>query len=302
MPNRPLATKILVTGASGLLGRAVMRHLAQFTDHHVTGLAYTRSGPGIRRADLTDPHAIDALFAELQTDIVVHCAAERRPDVSEKDPAATTRLNVETTRQLAEACQRSNSWLVYLSTDYVFDGRQPPYQPSDSPHPLNHYGVTKLAGETAVRETLPAALVLRVPVLFGQIETLDESAVTTIAKSVISNQQQTLDHWAVRYPTSTDDVAAVIAQCIARKAAYPDFGGTYHWSGNEAFTKYEMAKIIAQAWQRDASHLSPDSREPAGAPRPRNCQLATDALEQLGIGSRTPFRAAIAAAIAPFHP
>ncbi len=302
MPNHPAATRIVVTGASGLLGRATLRRLVQDAPGQVMGLAYRRATDRLIQADLTDPRSIDALFADWQPTIVVHCAAERRPDVSEKDPAATTRLNVNATSLLAEACHRWGAWLVYVSTDYVFDGSQPPYQPSDSPCPLNHYGATKLAGEAAIRGILPAALILRVPILFGQIESLDESTVTTIAKAVISKQPQTLDHWAIRYPTYTDDVAAVIAQCLDRKAAYPDFSGTYHWSGNEAFTKYEMALSIAQAWQRDTSHLSPDPRQPAGAPRPRNCQLATDALEQLRIGSRTPFRLAIAAALNPFRP
>lgn len=302
MPANASQTKIVVTGASGLLGRSVMRILARREDISLVGLAYSRSGKSLERIDLTSDSDIDSLFAEHAPQIVVHCAAERRPDVSEKDPDATTKLNVDSTRLLAEACKRNGAWLLYLSTDYVFDGANPPYSPSAPVNPLNHYGTTKLAGERVARETLSDALILRVPVLFGRVESLAESAVTTIASAVQSSKPQKLDHWAIRYPTFTDDVAQVIEQLIDRKLAYPDFGGTYHWSGDESFTKYDMALVIANVWEVSSAHLKPDANEPSGAPRPKDCHLDSSALEELGIGHRTPFAQAIEIALEAFRP
>lgn len=294
--------RILVTGASGLLGRPTLRALSSLPGAVATGQAFSRAAPGLLRADLRSDADLDALFASARPDCVIHCAAERRPDVSEKDPEATTALNIDSTRKLAARCAAAGAWLVYVSTDYVFDGTRPPYRPEDPPHPLNHYGRTKLAGERAALEELPGALVLRVPVLFGWTVDLAESAVTVIATAFDDSKPKKLDHWAARYPTFTDDVAIVIRQIVERKRRAADFGGVYHWSGDERLTKYEMALAIAKIWGIDASHISPDPSEPAGAPRPRDCQLDCSALEALGIGHRSRFDNALRTCIEPFRP
>lgn len=291
--------KIVVTGATGLLGRAVHKELRSNPDHDVVGLSYMRYTKGLRKTDLTSTLQVEELFDEEAPEFVVHCAAERRPDVSEKDPEAATLLNVDATRLLAEACKACGAWLIYISTDYVFDGSQPPYFPDSNTNPLNHYGATKLAGEKAVQAALNDYLILRIPVLFGQIEKLSESAVTSIAKVLQNPQPQSIDNWAVRYPTDTTDTAGVIAQIIEYKQM-SDISGVYHWSGNEALTKYDMALVMAKTWSIDPSFLTPDSNEPAGAPRPKNCQLDTSKLEAIGIQRRTYFRNGIRKAIKPF--
>ncbi|KAJ1531273.1 hypothetical protein HK405_001329 [Cladochytrium tenue] len=117
------------------------------------------------KVDLTDDAATAAAFAAARPAGVVHCAAERRPDVAQSDPELVKRINVEAARRLARLAAAAGAWLVYVSTDYVFDGARPPYEISDAPRPINFYGVTKLAGEHAVQEEHPSAAILRVPVL-----------------------------------------------------------------------------------------------------------------------------------------
>ncbi len=139
-------TKVLVTGASGLLGRAVVAAFKQQTQLQVVAAAFSRANAGDYRLDLTDSKAVDACLAEVQPDMIIHCAAERRPDVSEQNPEAALNLNVQASADLAHAAQRHNVWLLYVSTDYVFDGQRGNYAESDLPNPVNFYGQSKWQG------------------------------------------------------------------------------------------------------------------------------------------------------------
>jgi dTDP-4-dehydrorhamnose reductase len=94
-------------------------------------------------------------------------------------------------------------------------------------------------------------------------------------------------------------VAAALRQMVAHRLTHPDFGGTFHWSGNEPLTKYGMACVFARLLPFDPARLVPDNAPPAGAPRPKDCHLDSSALESLGIGRRTPFASALPAILAP---
>lgn len=161
--------KCLVTGASGLLGRAVVERLKQ-DGHDVTGIGFTRSSSDIKKLDLTDFEAVDAFLESLKPEAIVHSAAERRPDVVEKSPEASHSLNVEVPVHLAEWCKAQGEacpLLINISTDYVFDGVTPPYKVDDEPNPLNAYGKSKWDGEKGVRGNGKSGRTssLRVPVL-----------------------------------------------------------------------------------------------------------------------------------------
>lgn len=282
---------VLITGATGLLGRAILAAFRNDAEWEVTGTGLRRSGEGIQRLDLTDNQAIQACVTSVRPDIIIHSAAERRPDVSEKDHEATTRLNVNASSTLAALAAEHQAWFIYISTDYVFDGRDAPYQPDAPTNPLNFYGLSKRDGENAVRAALNDALILRVPILYGPVETLEESAVTAIAKQLLDgkDQQLVLDDWATRYPTHVEDVGVVCRQLAAHREKHAAFGGTYHWSNDEQMTKYQMAKVMTDVLGLPSDNLEPSGEPTDGAPRPRDCGLDCSGLEQLGIGQRTPF-------------
>ena len=288
-------SSILVTGASGLLGRAVCNACRQDPGWQVQGLAFSRARNGRDRLDLCDARAVKEYLDAKQPRIVIHCAAERRPDPSEGAPEATMRLNVEATSRLAKWSAANGAWMVFISTDYVFDGVTPPYKTDVPTNPLNLYGRSKRDGELSVWAETSDACVLRVPVLYGEVENLDESVVTGLARQIRESKGQpvTLDDWATRYPTCVDDVAAVLRQMIERRQAHPDFRGTFHWSGAEPFTKFGMGRVIAKILDVDLNTLEPDTNPPAGAPRPKDCHLDCSDLEHLDIGQRTPFVPAI---------
>ncbi|WP_282073111.1 SDR family oxidoreductase, partial [Janibacter hoylei] len=112
--------------------------------------AFSRAAENLIRLDLSDSNAVKAYFQEIKPEIVIHCAAERWPDRCADDPDTAWKLNVGSTEFLAKYCSEIGAQLVYISTDYVFDGSAPPYTTDDTPNPVNFYGRSKLAGEEAV--------------------------------------------------------------------------------------------------------------------------------------------------------
>ncbi|XP_068133525.1 methionine adenosyltransferase 2 subunit beta isoform X1 [Hyperolius riggenbachi] len=294
--------RALVTGATGLLGRAVYR---EFKDNnwHVMGSGYSRARPRFEYLNLLNTPSVKALIREFKPHVIVHCAAERRPDIVENHPDSATMLNVECSANLAKEAAASGSFLIYISSDYVFDGSHPPYREDSAPNPLNLYGKTKLEGERVVLQNSEGAAVLRVPVLYGDVEKLEESAVTIMFDKVqFSNKSANMDHWQQRFPTYVKDVASVCLQLTEKKMQDPSLiSGIYHWSGNEQMTKYEMACAMADAFNLPSSHLRPITDEPVDTtPRPWNPQLDCNKLEALGIGQRTPFRVGIRESLWPY--
>ncbi|XP_029439417.1 methionine adenosyltransferase 2 subunit beta isoform X2 [Rhinatrema bivittatum] len=293
--------RVLVTGATGLLGRAVYKEFSE-NNWNAVGYGYSRARPRFEQVNLLDTTAVHDMIQEFQPHLIVHCAAERRPDVVDRQPEAAFQLNVVVSEQLAKEAARVGAFLIYISTDYVFDGTNPPYLENDVPNPLNLYGKLKLEGEKVVLQNYEGAAVVRVPVLYGDVEKLEESAVTILFDKVqFSNKPANMDHWQQRYPTHVKDVAFVCRQLAERRLHDSSLKGIFHWSGNEQMTKYEIACAMADAFNLPRSHLRPLSDGlVVGVLRPRNAQLDCSRLENLGIGQRTPFETGIKESLWPF--
>ncbi|WFC95064.1 Vacuolar protein sorting-associated protein vps5 [Malassezia brasiliensis] len=284
--------RVLVTGASGLLGRAVVA-AAEARGDEVVGVAHSRAQGALRKLDLCDADAVRALLADVQPDAVIHTAAERRPDAMEAHPDEARRLNVDVPAQLVAACANLErpARLVHLSTDYVFDGAHPPYRPGDAPHPLNAYGQSKLDAEQAIANASQPgqATCVRVPVLYGDTEYDGESAVNVLLGALLQTAPAKMDAHGVRFPTNVADVARfLLAVCAYNQGPLPPI---LHFSATEAMTKYDMCLAMAAAWETASGakvatdHLVPE-RAPdpnAATQRPGNCQLDTQASAALGL-------------------
>ena len=271
----------LVTGASGMLGRAVMDRLSREPEIKVVGLCHAHPVPGLRAADLSDIESIPALLRDIAPAAIIHTAAIRRPDDFAADSVAARRLNVDATAALARwVADRPGTYLAYVSSDYVFDGTNPPYFPDSPIRTVNGYGQSKADGEIVARNAAPNQTgILRVPVLYGDVKTLDESSVTSVIETVRLRRSVVLDDWAVRYPTHVVEVADILVQMAIRRLA-----GTYHWSGAEPYTKYDMGLEIARQIGSDPSLLRRSGAPANGSePRPKDCHLDRSALESLGI-------------------
>ncbi|KAJ3769298.1 hypothetical protein FB446DRAFT_766288 [Lentinula raphanica] len=279
--------RVLITGASGVLGSAV-REAFKATDNQVLALSNTRTGDGLVPLDLTNAEEVEKVFTEFKPNWVIHCAAERRPDVAEKNPEGTEKLNVNVPGHLASLAKSLKFTLVYISTDYVFDGTSPPYTPSAKTNPLQLYGRTKRDGEQAVLSVNGAnAIVLRVPVLYGPAPRNSDSAVNILLDVVQdqSGKRYKMDHYATRYPTNVVDIANFLVRLsnFKKPAIIPPI---LHYSAAEPFTKYEMCLVFAKILNLPHEHIVPDSEAPQGdsaTTRPRDCQLYTKETEDLGV-------------------
>jgi dTDP-4-dehydrorhamnose reductase len=217
--------------------------------------------------------SVPTTLRALRPTAVINAAGERRPTIWHRDPAATRSLNVDAAAAIARAATETGAWLLHISTDYVFDGTAPPYTPDHPPRPVNDYGQGKLTAEHRVLAAAPSAAVLRVPVLYGPVETPGESMVTEIAHALAHQQPLALDHTTRRYPTHVDDVATV-CELLLNHPLPP--AGIWHFSSEEGHTKYEIAHLIATAHDLPTRHLIPNHTPPAD--RPGDCRLDTSAL------------------------
>ncbi|CAE6424577.1 unnamed protein product [Rhizoctonia solani] len=305
--------KVLVTGASGVLGSAVYQAFRAVKGAEVKGTAHTRPSGDIIAIDLCDEPSATKLIQDFKPDWVIHCAAERRPDVAAKNVEATRVLNgvVPATLARLSSAEEHSFTLIYISTDYVFDGTAAPYDVDAKPNPVNLYGETKLAGERAVLDggyqgKPGQRVVLRVPVLYGPMPKNSDSAINILVDIVNdqSGKQYTMDHYATRYPTNVLDIADFLVRLTALGKPLPPilhYSGTepytkyevgkplppiLHYSGTEPYTKYEICLVLAKILNVPHNHIHPDSADPPPnltVSRPKNTQLSLDILESLGV-------------------
>ena len=152
--------KILVTGVNGQLGYDVMNELAK---RGIEGV-----GTDVDNMDVTDAAACQRVIKEVGPDAVMHCAAYTAVDAAEENVELCRKINGEGTRNIAEVCRELDIPMMYISTDYVFDGQgERPWEPDDERHPLNVYGQTKYEGELAVEELLDKYFIVRIAWVFG---------------------------------------------------------------------------------------------------------------------------------------
>ena len=281
--------KLLLLGASGLLGRQVA---ATFR-----AAGWELAAPTHREVDLARPDAVAALLATAAPDLILNCAAQRRPDLCEGNAPEVLALNVDLPRRLAE----SGRPLIHISTDYVFNGANAPYAEDARRYPINAYGRQKAAAEAAIEEA-PNALILRLPILFGPTPDLRASAVTVLAANLLNARGTCvkMDDLAIRYPTFTCDIARQLLR-LASPVCAGTLRGIAHYSAEEPMTKFQMALTMAPLIGVDPAQCLPDHTPPA-VPRPYDCHLSTRRLRQLGFFVEpTPFATALIQTLAAAH-
>mmetsp|Transcript_4831 Transcript_4831/g.8364 ORF Transcript_4831/g.8364 Transcript_4831/m.8364 type:complete len:364 (-) Transcript_4831:183-1274(-) len=307
MANTSARTRVLITGATGLIGRELMSELTP-SRWEVLGLgrsrlAHVRAGE-VRSCDLTEDGAAEKVVEDFRPEVVVHLAAERRPDAVSKDPERARRLNVDVVQQLATTCRRLKIWLLFVSTDYVFDGTAPPYRHDAEPNPLNGYGKQKFEAEKIVEleasKPWPEACengdapqqwdwaVLRVPLLYGNVEFLGESSVTDLFEKLRQGQLAEADDLQKRYPTHCGDVALVLRRMLEVHVGGNRLNGYFHFQGAECLTKYDMVRVIGEIVGLDITAVTASKVAPKVA-RPEDSQLDCSRLENY-LGDLSKFR------------
>lgn len=231
---------IAVTGSTGQVGSALLRAIP--------------GARGVPRADL------DRLA---DADILVHCAAITAVDWCEDHPAEARAVNVDLTRRMARAAKH----LIYLSTEYVFDGRGGPYGEDDPPNPLSVYGRTKLEGEEAAREA-PKWTIVRSTVIFSHAP-----GERNFLMQVLGGRPMRVPRDQVSNPTLASNLAEAVAEIAGRGLA-----GVWNVVGSDRLNRYDFAMRIAKRFGLDASKLAPVETRELGqkAPRPLEAGLRID--------------------------
>ena len=274
---------ILITGASGLLGRSLMVRIKDLGT--VTGVGYSNRAESLVPVDLRDADALHTLLNEAKPDAVVHSAAYRDPDFCEEHPEEAFRLNVAPVERFCELLPESVP-LLFISSEYVFDGESAPYGEEDERHPINEYGRLKVMAEDLVLQRATGS-VLRVPLLIGAGPTWESSGfIYKILTKIQDPTPSSLDDVGIRFLTWTDDVAEAVAHLLKLEKR-----GIYHYSSLKGGTKYLWARELADLAGLSMDHVSPDRKgAPTRAVRPRDTQLAVEKIRQTGLNRFTPFR------------
>ncbi len=252
--------KVLVTGVKGQLGYDVVNELTK-RGHEAVGV-------DVDEMDITDGDACRQVITEANPDAVIHCAAYTAVDAAEDNVDLCRRVNADGTRNIALVCRDLDIKMVYISTDYVFDGQGTrPWEPDDARDPLNVYGVTKCEGEMAVEELVKKFFIVRIAWVFGVngknfIRTMLRLGKERGAVSVVDDQ--------IGSPTYTYDLARLLVD-MTESEHY----GRYH-ATNEGFCSwYEFAcEIFKQAGMAEVKVTPVDSSQfPAKAKRPMNSRM-----------------------------
>ena len=238
--------RILVTGASGLVGGAVAR-LAARAGHQVTGTvnSYPHSISGLvhqLRLDLQEEAPLEAAVLAASPQAIINCAAVSEPGACERDPGRARRLNVDLPATLARLAQRHGIRLVHISTEQVFAGENAPYRPTDGTSPLNTYGRLKAESEAVVQSLAPAAATVRAPLLLGNSPGGKRSLHERLLADWAAGRTARLFVDEIRQVAHADNLAAVLLELALRW----DLTGIFHWAGTEACTRHELGTRIRQ--------------------------------------------------------
>jgi dTDP-4-dehydrorhamnose reductase len=260
--------RVLVTGAKGQLGTDVMNELAK--------RGYEGIGVDVEEMDITDPAAVERVIAGANVETVVHCAAYTAVDAAEDNEELCRKVNAFGTENIAKVCRKLDLKMVYISTDYVFDGEgERPWEPDDARQPLNIYGQTKYEGELAVENNLEKFFIVRIAWVFGVngknfIKTMLNLAKTHDELNVVNDQ--------IGSPTYTYDLSRLLVDMIETEKY-----GFYHATNEGLCTWFEFAQeIFRQAGVEIKVNPVDSSQFPAKAKRPHNSRMSKEKLTAKG--------------------
>jgi len=270
--------KIIVTGATGLLGRKIHNVLKR--QHDVIGTCFTRKKSGFYNLDIRQINDLYHLFERENPDVVVHTAALVDADLCERDRKMARDINFEGTKNIALSCKFKNTKLIFISSDYCFDGNAGKiYREEFHLNPVNYYGETKANAEALIKEMLEDYVIVRPGILYGYN---DEDDKMSFPKQTVEKLEKDedifLDNKVVKYPTLIDDVALAIKKIIEIETK-----GIYHVAGNEGVTRYNWGRIIADVFGYSTQNIFAKN-EKYGTRKPLNVFLATRKIKELGVG------------------
>ena len=262
--------RILVVGASGLVGTALMREFSLVGETEGTFNRYPAEG--LVPLDICDAAAVAALIQKVAPETVAQPASLTNVDYCEAHPQEAWRINVQGTEHVAAAAAQLGAKHVFFSSDYIFEGVAGPYSEEDSPSPTSEYGRTKLAAEQLIREVGPDHLIIRTTVVYGW-EPQGKNFVMRLLRQLQQGKDVQVPEDQVGSPT----YAANLAQAV-RELVQEGKRGTYNLAGCQLGDRYDFALAVARAFGLRGDLIRPvaTAQLNQAAPRPLQAGLRID--------------------------
>jgi len=261
--------RVLVTGVKGQLGYDVVNELGK-RGHEAVGV-------DVEEMDITDTEAVEKGITEANVEAVIHCAAYTAVDAAEDNKEICRKVNVDGTENIAKVCKKLDLKMIYISTDYVFDGLGTrPWEPDDKQEPMNVYGQTKYEGELAVTKHLDKYYIVRIAWVFG---VNGKNFIKTMLNLGETKDQLTVVCDQVGSPTYTYDLAVLLVDMVET-----DKYGFYHATNEGLCSWYEFACEIFKQAGMNVTVVPVTTAEytKAKAKRPYNSRMNKDKLDANG--------------------
>ena len=277
--------KIFAIGASGLVGSRIQELLSDKYDFQNLSLE-----TGV---NITDPATLDVIRNDMKHEIVLHLAAKADVDGCEKDKPLgengdAYKININGTLNVVNACRESNKKIIYISTDFVFDGENTPdrgYSEENRPNPVNWYGYTKYQGEEIVRNSGIPYLIVRIAYPYRQEFEAKMDFVRVFISKLKNNEPLTVVDNHIMTPTFMDDIAYALDALIKHKST-----GIYHVVGSQSLSPYDAALMVAKKIDANPFLVTKTTRSEFfkdRAQRPFNIALNNDKIQKLGVKMRS---------------
>lgn len=253
--------KILVTGSNGLLGQKLVYKLKDREDVQLIATARgknrlrNQTGYTYYSLDIGDKTNVNTVIDNVKPDYIIHTAAMTQVDDCELDHAACDRANVHAVQYIVDAAQRNNCHLIHISTDFIFNGEEGPYDEQGIADPLSYYGNAKWKGELIVQKSKLKWAILRTVLVYGIVDNMSRSNIVLWAKGALEkgNPINVVDD-QFRSPTLAEDLADGCILAVDKNAT-----GIYNISGKDQFSIIDLVRTVADYYGLDKSLINPVS-------------------------------------------
>lgn len=247
---------VLVTGANGFVGWYLVRDLLEkmyrvvATGKGESRLPFQNSNLLYEPLDFTDKEAVHGFFKKYEPKVVIHAGAMGKPDDCELNRQAAFETNVAGTENLLTAAEACSSYFVFISTDFVFEGKSLHYKENDALNPVNYYGQTKLLAESAVKKYPFKWSIIRTIMVYGKPMSGRQNLLTIVADTLKNGTHYRVFNDQTRMPTYVEDLTRAITTIVAKRA-----NGIFHICGKDVTTPYKMALAVAGYLGYDAKNI-----------------------------------------------
>lgn len=262
--------KFLVTGAAGLVGSQVLKDLTDLNHQVYSSYHDTKPEGGIAtKLDLINQNDIISVLDKIKPDRIIHLAAITNVDLCEKEKDLATKINEKATEIIAKHAAKQNTFFVYVSTDYIFDGINGMKKENDVPNPLGFYGKSKLAGELALNNLASSYSIARTSTPFG-IHKIKKSFPLWVKKNLEEKKEISVLTNQFTSPTYVPNLSKMLIEVATRQIT-----GIVHLAGATRISRYQFAEMITDKLNLDKSLLKPTKTDEMTweAQRPKDSSL-----------------------------